>query len=758
MPTESFVHNTEYPVVLVPGQTLDVQAFIDFDPNGAVTHFKFKMHAEQDAAEALYYFKVQFFNEAMEESDVWSGSPITIQDGWIGEAGEAWGISILPEDQSVFVSDHAHYGTTEGPFTAPAYLGPYEAEDGGTVWENNVIEEKKTENHLPTGGTWYIRLVLDAAAPSNVTVKAFSLEFDWETWYPRQIYSVPLTQGWVCDNAFPTPSGLYVILHRGFAYLYGEMLDWNNWNEDLNEDWFTEVYEDATTMLVEAGGLPEAARPSGRVVVPIRFYDFDRSSVALGTTWYLAIGADGSIKFLSKSGRPDKLRLGGGSYSFAPMQVRWPIADQSEATDTDAGGMDDLVWSVQNNLINDTGSESGDNQEWVRDGDITLATHGGITHLRAKVYHNDPDTSLDVPLWHTGGYLAHDAVKVLNTVPGVGQDFGFIQQFTLELSDIPAGATVNFDASSSTGQQPLAYHWNFGDGSTGSGKITSHVYTEPGTYWVKLTVTDPRDRTDSVTKRPRNPDPGEGYPGESNDWAAYVNDNGAVINAAGQHILFLSADPDTQVFKGEDVTPGTLGGAPGSCFIGADDIAPYFAADKNFIDGGMREASTSLSSPQMEYDLVSAVGRKYGVAICVQEDGSHYRHEVECTSISGGWPSGRPNTYVHKLYKNIGGADTLIAGPVTNDSPSCWVSGFISFSDVQSVRWQPHHTGAVFSVADTTVPKSGTWGFYIAGDVTVETLAVTGNAFPSYPPPGEIVNIEAWWPTYYEYDEAPPNP
>jgi PKD repeat protein len=36
----------------------------------------------------------------------------------------------------------------------------------------------------------------------------------------------------------------------------------------------------------------------------------------------------------------------------------------------------------------------------------------------------------------------------------------------------------------------LTFHWNFGDGTTGSGAFTDHLYTTSGTYTVTLTVTD----------------------------------------------------------------------------------------------------------------------------------------------------------------------------------------------------------------------------------------------------------------------------
>jgi len=53
-------------------------------------------------------------------------------------------------------------------------------------------------------------------------------------------------------------------------------------------------------------------------------------------------------------------------------------------------------------------------------------------------------------------------------------------------------ATISFDASASSDPDGtiVAYQWDFGDGNTGAGKITSHEYTSYGTYNVILTVYD----------------------------------------------------------------------------------------------------------------------------------------------------------------------------------------------------------------------------------------------------------------------------
>jgi PKD repeat protein len=66
-----------------------------------------------------------------------------------------------------------------------------------------------------------------------------------------------------------------------------------------------------------------------------------------------------------------------------------------------------------------------------------------------------------------------------------------------------AGQAVLFDGSSSSseGASITGYGWNFGDGSSGSGRTPTHAYAVPGTYSVRLTVTD--SLGDTATSAPQ---------------------------------------------------------------------------------------------------------------------------------------------------------------------------------------------------------------------------------------------------------------
>jgi PKD repeat protein len=63
-----------------------------------------------------------------------------------------------------------------------------------------------------------------------------------------------------------------------------------------------------------------------------------------------------------------------------------------------------------------------------------------------------------------------------------------------------SGLSCTFDASGTLGASAIvAYAWNFGDATTGTGVTPSHSYSTAGTYTVTLTATDANSQTGSVS-------------------------------------------------------------------------------------------------------------------------------------------------------------------------------------------------------------------------------------------------------------------
>jgi len=58
----------------------------------------------------------------------------------------------------------------------------------------------------------------------------------------------------------------------------------------------------------------------------------------------------------------------------------------------------------------------------------------------------------------------------------------------------PGSLTVHFDGSGSRDSDGTIelFTWDFGDGTSDTGSTVDHTYSQPGTYPVKLTVTDNR--------------------------------------------------------------------------------------------------------------------------------------------------------------------------------------------------------------------------------------------------------------------------
>ena len=85
----------------------------------------------------------------------------------------------------------------------------------------------------------------------------------------------------------------------------------------------------------------------------------------------------------------------------------------------------------------------------------------------------------------------------------VGPALDLLPGFTVSPTNPSVGSTVNVNAAATIvppGRTIAGYQWDFGDGATGSGPTTSHVYLQARTFTIVLTVTDSAGRKASASR------------------------------------------------------------------------------------------------------------------------------------------------------------------------------------------------------------------------------------------------------------------
>jgi PKD repeat protein len=82
------------------------------------------------------------------------------------------------------------------------------------------------------------------------------------------------------------------------------------------------------------------------------------------------------------------------------------------------------------------------------------------------------------------------------TGPTEGQDVSFDASGSL---DCPSGVSTVEQCAAVGSKSGLAYAWDFGDGTTGTGVQATHRYARAGSYTVALTVTNERGNSDRTT-------------------------------------------------------------------------------------------------------------------------------------------------------------------------------------------------------------------------------------------------------------------
>ena len=199
---------------------------------------------------------------------------------------------------------------------------------------------------------------------------------------------------------------------------------------------------------------------------------------------------------------PDVLSLDGASQSLVTITAREasgkPLRNLSLRAEISIGG-----------VRADFGSLSARNVVTGADGRATLVyTAPGASNGPSE----DPATLVDILVTPIGTDFNNASARLASirlVAPGVVVPAAGLQPYFVASTTSPADhQNVFFDACNDSERPPCAppnnpiatYSWNFGDGETATGRSATHAFDTPGTFVVRLTVTDVIGRSASTSQ------------------------------------------------------------------------------------------------------------------------------------------------------------------------------------------------------------------------------------------------------------------
>lgn len=123
---------------------------------------------------------------------------------------------------------------------------------------------------------------------------------------------------------------------------------------------------------------------------------------------------------------------------------------------------------------------------------VALPLPAGAVGPAHALFLDRPESGLDVASGALAGSIGPEEVHVALVDLAAPGNQSPVAAFDVAPASVAFGepATLDASASSDPDGSVVAWSWDFGDGSTGTGETVVHTWTTPGTYPVRLTVRD----------------------------------------------------------------------------------------------------------------------------------------------------------------------------------------------------------------------------------------------------------------------------
>ena len=244
-----------------------------------------------------------------------------------------------------------------------------------------------------------------------------------------------------------------------------------------------------------------------------------------------------------------------------------------------------------------------------------------------------------------------------NTVAGFSISYPGQRPFPQTSPNPQTNERVTFKNNSQAATADESYitewYWEFGDGNTDDSQDTYHYYETPGSYTVRLTVTDDKGRTDTATRSltvdPRGPvarfnfSPDEPEPGET----VQFTDTSSGRDGIG---IFSW---EWNFGDGSPVETYTTRTHPTHTYDEKGDYSIRLRVEDSAGNSHTREEKITVGTPP-----VARISEYKIVADLVQDDDGMWRTEIE---FDGSESEGEISEYIWK-FKNFDGTTTEKTG------------------------------------------------------------------------------------------------